>query len=136
MRLRILLFILLLGFYNPIYGQNIRISGEVSSAITQEGVARAVIKLMTADNATLVAIDTTRYRMITEKGDNWQNTYADKQSGAIFSFIVPAEKEYLLVAEAKGFDEFRCRVVPESEKKQFLFHPSISFRLKSINLAK
>ena len=77
MRLRILLFILLLGFYNPIYGQNIRISGEVSSAITQEGVARAVIKLMTADNATLVAIDTTRYRMITEKGDNWQNTYAD-----------------------------------------------------------
>lgn len=136
MRLRILLFILLLGFYNPIYGQNIRISGEVSSAITQEGVARAVIKLMTADNATLVAIDTTRYRMITEKGDNWQNTYADKQSGAIFSFIVPAEKEYLLVAEAKGFEEFRCRVVPESGKKTVPVPPIYLVPIKEYQLGK
>lgn len=113
---RILFFLLLC---NILYAkaQSVRIAGEVSSALTQEGVARAVVKLMTADSAILVATDTTSYRLIKEQGDNWENTYSDKQSGAVFSFIVPAKKEYQLVVEAKGFEEFRYRVVTETGKK-------------------
>lgn len=99
-----------------ITAQSLRISGDVSNALTQEGVARAVVKLTATDSVTLIATDTTRYRLITEKGDNWQNTFADKHSGAVFSLIVPAKKEYQLVVEAKGFEEFRCRVVPEAGK--------------------
>ena len=75
---RTLLLIFCIGLFNPIYAQTTRISGEVSSALTQEGVARAVVRLLNADSATVIATDTTRYRLITEKGDNWQNTYADK----------------------------------------------------------
>ena len=86
---RTLLLIFCIGLFNPIYAQTTRISGEVSSALTQEGVARAVVRLLNADSAAVIATDTTRYRLITEKGDNWQNTYADKYSGAIFSRIVP-----------------------------------------------
>ena len=111
---RTLLLIFCIGLFNPIYAQTTRISGEVSSALTQEGVARAVVRLLNADSAAVIVTDTTRYRLITEKGDNWQNTYADKYSGAIFSLIVPEKKEYQLVVEAKGFEEFRCKVLPET----------------------
>ena len=115
--MKYILFFLLLGNILYAKAQSVRILGEVSSALTQEGVARAVVKLMTADSATLVATDTTSYRLIKEKGDNWENTYTDKHSGAVFSFIVPAKKEYQLVVEAKGFEEFRYRVVTETGKK-------------------
>ncbi len=115
--MRCVMFFLLWCNALCVMAQRLRVSGEVSSALTQEGVARAVVRLMTADSATLVVTDTTRYRVIIEKGDNWQSTYADKQSGAVFSFIVPAEKEYLLVVEAEGFEKFCYRVVPEAGKK-------------------
>lgn len=66
---RTLLLIFCIGLFNPIYAQTTRISGEVSSALTQEGVARAVVRLLNADSAAVIATDTTRYRLITEKGD-------------------------------------------------------------------
>lgn len=117
MHLRTLLLTLLIGISNSIYAQKIRVSGDVCNILTQEGVNRAIVKLMTTDNSTVLATDTTRYRLITEKGDNWENTFADKQSGAIFSIVVPAMKEYLLVVEAKGFEVYRQQVVPQAGKR-------------------
>lgn len=70
MNIRIHLLILLTVFFNAVYAQNIRISGDVCNALTQEGLNRAIVKLMTADSSTILATDTTRYRLITEKGDN------------------------------------------------------------------
>ena len=112
-----------MGFFNPIYAQMIRVSGDVCNALTQEGVARAVVKLMTMDSTTIIATDTTRYRLITEKGSNWQNTYADRYRGAVFSLFAPKKKEYQLVVEAKGFEEFRCRVVSEMRKESIKVPP-------------
>lgn len=131
---RTLLLIFCIGLFNPIYAQTTRISGEVSSALTQEGVARAVVRLLNADSAAVIATDTTRYRLITEKGDNWQNTYADKYSGAIFSLIVPEKKEYQLVVEAKGFEEFRCKVLPETGKKTVKVPPIYLIPIKERQL--
>ena len=50
---RTLLLIFCIGLFNPIYAQTTRISGEVSSALTQEGVARAVVRLLNADRMRL-----------------------------------------------------------------------------------
>ncbi len=112
-----ILFFLLWSNALCITAQSLRIRGNVSNILTQEGINRALVKLMTTDSSTVLAIDTTRYRLITEKGDNWENTFADKQRGAVFSFVVPAMTEYLLVVEAKGFEEYCCRVVPETGKR-------------------
>lgn len=134
-RTDVILFLLLWGNALCITAQSIRISGDVSSALTQEGVAHAVIKLMTTDCATLIATDTTRYRLITEKGDNWENTFADKHSGAVFSLVVPTMEEYLLVMEAKDFEEYRCRVVPEKGKNTVSVPPVYLMpRIKEIQL--
>lgn len=101
----------------------IRVSGDVSNVLTQEGVPRAVVKLMTIDSTTIIATDTTRYRLITETGDKWQNTYADRYSGAVFSLLAPEAKEYRLVVEANGFEEFCCTVVSEAGKKSVKVPP-------------
>ena len=81
----LLLTISLFAAFNT-WAQEFRITGEVCNALTQEGVNRAVVRLMATDSTTVLASDTTHYRLITEKGDNWINTYADKYSGAIFFF--------------------------------------------------
>lgn len=130
---RILFFLLLC---NILYAkaQSVCIWGEVSSALTQEGVAHAVVKLMTADSVTFIASYTTRYRLIMEKGDNWQNTYPDKYSAAVFSLIVPEKKEYQLVVEAKGFEEFRCKVVSEMGKKELKVSPIYLVPVKEYQL--
>ncbi len=104
--------------------QEIQIKGDVSSALTQEGVNRAVVRLMTTDGETLLATDTTRYQLITEKGDNWTNVYADIHSGATFSLIAPIKAAYMLVVEAKGFEEYHCKVELEAGKTK-LKVPSI-----------
>lgn len=104
--------------------QEIQIKGDVSSALTQEGVNRAVVRLMTTDGETLLATDTTRYQLITEKGDNWTNIYADIHSGATFSLIAPIKAAYMLVVEAKGFEEYHCKVELEAGKTK-LKVPSI-----------
>lgn len=135
MHLRTLLLTLLIGISNSIYAQKIRVSGDVCNILTQEGVNRAIVKLMTTDNSTVLATDTTRYRLITEKGDNWENTFADKQSGAVFSIVVPAMKEYLLVVEAKGFEVYRQRVVPQEGKRSVSVpHVYLRPRAKEIQL--
>lgn len=114
--LRTLFLILLVGTFHSVYAQKVRISGKVSNALTQEGVNRAVVRLMTADSSTVLATDTTRYSLITEKGDNWSYTYADKYGGAIFSFVVPKQKAFLLMVQAKDFQDYYCRVEPETGK--------------------
>ena len=73
--LRTSLFILLIGFFNAISAQEIRINGDVINAMTLEGINRATVSLMTTDSSTVLATDTTRYRIVTEKGDNWENNY-------------------------------------------------------------
>lgn len=94
----------------------IRVGGEVCNALTQEGVARAVVRLLSAEGDTVFATDTTRYRLITERGSNWTTVYPDKHSGAEFSVVVAKRAAYMLVIEAEGFDEYRCRLVPEEKK--------------------
>lgn len=96
------------------HAQDVRISGEVSSALTQEGVPHAIVRIMTIDGQTQLASDTTRYRLITEKGDKWENTYPDKQSGAIFSLIVPIRDNYLLRVEAENFEPYQCPITPKA----------------------
>jgi hypothetical protein len=118
------IFLLLWGTTLCATAQALRISGDVSDLLTQEGVARAVVKLMTVDSDSVIASDTTRYRLITEKGDNWQSTFADKYSGAVFSLVAPLKDEYLLVVEANGYEEYICRVASE-EGKDVVNVPSI-----------
>ncbi len=130
----LLLLLLLLCYAPSAAAQSLRISGEVSSAATGEGVALAVVRLLEADTGTLIATDTTRYQWITEKGERWQTEYADKQSGAVFSIIAPAKEEYELVVEAKGFDEFRCRVTPEAGKETVSVPPIYLLPIKERQL--
>lgn len=112
---RLLMFILTLSALCAT-AQEIQIKGDVSSVLTREGVSRAVVRLMTMDGETVLAIDTTRYQLITERGDHWSNTFVDKHSGATFSLVAPAREGYMLVVEAKGFEEYRSKVVPENGK--------------------
>ena len=116
MHLRSALLVILLGLFHTAYAQEICIRGEVSNALTQEGVNRAAISLMTTDSSTVLATDTTRYRLITEKGDNWSNTYPDKYRGATFSLVAPMQKEFLLRVEADGFEDYYCEVKPDARK--------------------
>lgn len=113
MRFLVLILLLSLSSLN-FYAQQLRIAGEVSSALTQEGVARAAVKLLSADSTTVLATDTTRYKLITERGDKWENTFPDKQSGAVFSLVAPEADGYVLVVEAKGFERYSCRVQPKA----------------------
>lgn len=124
MYIRVQLLVLLAGFFNAVYAQNIRISGDVCNALTQEGLNRAIVKLMTADSSTILATDTTRYRLITEKGDNWSNTYADKYNGATFSFVVSRQKTFLLVVQANNFKDYYCKIEPNAESS-FVHIPTI-----------
>ena len=55
MNIRIHLLILLTVFFNAVYAQNIRISGDVCNALTQEGGICVIVKLMTADSSTILA---------------------------------------------------------------------------------
>ena len=112
---RLLMFILTLSALCAT-AQEIQIKGDVSSVLTREGVSRAVVRLMTMDGETVLATDTTRYQLITERGDHWSNTFVDKHSGATFSLVAPAREGYMLVVEAKGFEEYRSKVVPENGK--------------------
>lgn len=96
--------------------QECRITGEVSSALTQEGVARAVVRLMTADGKTLLATDTTRYRMIVERSEHGESAYPDKYSGAVFSFVVPLREGYRIVVEARDYEMYDCRIGAEAGK--------------------
>lgn len=114
------IYIFLLYFLHVlnISAQELRISGDVCNALTQEGVAHATVRLMTDDGATLLATDTTRYQLITEKGDNWENTFADKHSGATFSLIAPVKNSYQLIVEAEGFEQYRYEVAPEAGKNK------------------
>lgn len=114
MYLRTLLFSLLIGIFSSICAQEICIKGDVSHLLTQEGVSRAVVSLMTTDSSTVWATDTTRYRLVSEKGDNWSNIYADKHKGATFSFVVPIQKKFMLLVRAKGFEDYSCIVEPEA----------------------
>lgn len=77
--LRASLFILLIGFFNAISAQEIRINGDVINALTLEGINRATVSLMTTDSSTVLATDSTRYRIVTEKGDNWENNQLCRQ---------------------------------------------------------
>lgn len=70
---RLLMFILTLSALCAT-AQEIQIKGDVSSVLTREGVSRAVVRLMTMDGETVLATDTTRYQLITERGDHWSNT--------------------------------------------------------------
>ena len=108
------LFILLIGFFNAVSAQEIRINGDVINAMTLEGINRATVSLMTTDSSTVLATDTTRYRIVTEKGDNWENNYVDKYSGATFSFVTPARKAFMLFIQANGFEEYYCKVEPDA----------------------
>ncbi|MEG1839302.1 MAG: outer membrane beta-barrel protein, partial [Bacteroidaceae bacterium] len=118
--MRFLLFYILISqcLTGTVYAQDIRISGEVSSALSGKGVARAVVKLMTADKTSVLATDTTRYRMITEKGDHFTEIRPDKQSGATFSLVATNRKEYILTVEADGFEEYACKVVSDAGKSK------------------
>lgn len=112
--LRTSLFILLIGVFNAISAQEIRINGDVINAMTLEGINRATVSLMTTDSSTVLATDTTRYRIVTEKGDNWENNYVDKYSGATFSFVTPARKAFMLFIQANGFEDYYCKVEPDA----------------------
>lgn len=112
--LRTSLFILLIGVFNAISAQEIRINGDVINAMTLEGINRATVSLMTTDSSTVLATDTTRYRIVTEKGDNWENNYVDKYSGATFSFVTPARKAFMLLVQANGFEDYYCKVEPDA----------------------
>lgn len=112
--LRTSLFILLIGFFNAVSAQEIRINGDVINAMTLEGINRATVSLMTTDSSTVLATDTTRYRIVTEKGDNWENNYVDKYSGATFSFVTPARKAFMLFIQANGFEDYYCKVEPDA----------------------
>lgn len=112
--LRTSLFILLIGFFNAVSAQEIRINGDVINAMTLEGINRATVSLMTTDSSTVLATDTTRYRIVTEKGDNWENNYVDKYSGATFSFVTPTRKAFMLLVQANGFENYYCKVEPDA----------------------
>lgn len=90
----------------------VKITGEVGSALTQEGVARAVVKVLAADSAAVLAADTTRYRLVTERGEGWETTRPDTHGGAEFAIIVPERARYRLVVEAEGFEPYCCEAVP------------------------
>lgn len=106
-----------------LHAQELRIYGEVSSALTQEGVAKAVVRLMVADGKIMLSSDTTRYRVITEKGNNWEHTFLDKHSGATFSMVVHYKERYTLLIEAEGFEDYSEDVVPQAGKQSVIVPP-------------
>ena len=122
MRRHFLLLLFLLSS-RALLAQDLRISGEVSSALTQEGVAKAVVRLMTADGERLLATDTTRYKVVTEKGENWESTFLDKHSGAVFSLIAPTAESYKIVIEAKGFETYSCAVMAGDGRRTVALPP-------------
>lgn len=114
---RLLMFILTLSALCAT-AQEIQIKGDVSSVLTREGVSRAVVRLMTMDGETVLATDTTRYQLITERGDHWSNTFVDKHSGATFSLVAPAREGYMLVLKQRVLKNTAARWCLKMEKRR------------------
>ena len=86
------------------FSQTVRITGDVSHVLTREGIRQAVVTLWDAGGKTMLATDTTRYRMIREERDGNVSTYPDKTRGAVFSLSADSGTEFLLQVEADGFE--------------------------------
>lgn len=102
------------------FSQTVRITGDVSHVLTREGIRRAVVTLWDAGGKTILATDTTRYRMIREERDGNVSTYPDKTRGAVFSLSADSGTVFLLQVEADGFEAWRKAVAldPADRRKR------------------
>lgn len=113
---RLILSLTLLCLTAGAYAQEVRITGEVYDTLQETGLQGANIKIISADSTTVLGSDTTRYQMVTEKGNGYESTYADKNNGAVFSVTVPRQDAYIIAVEAEGFEPAAMRISPDARK--------------------
>ena len=82
------------------------VRGDVSDGLTDLGIHKAAVRVYDEESGEVLASDLALLQQVTEKGDNWSNTYYDDKNGAIFSVQVPLRPRLKIIIEANGYEPF------------------------------